>query len=122
MAWALEHNLFLCPFMTTHFGLLGFFWLGLESSLFVLSWPLCWVLYFMEFARVSSFSVLYQNVVVVPKEVLVYVVVGKHFRTLELLPDQDAFKRVLKTVKICTGLATGRSNFMLFYGCFVRSL
>jgi hypothetical protein len=87
MAWALEHNLFLCPFMTTHFGLLGFFWLGLESSLFVLSWPLCWVLYFMEFARVSSFSVLYQNVVVVPKEVLVYVVVGKHFRTLELLPD-----------------------------------
>ncbi len=55
---------------------------------------------------------------VVPKEVLVYVVVGKHFRALELLPDHNEFRMVLKMVKICTGLGTGG----LFYGRFVGSL
>ncbi len=59
---------------------------------------------------------------VVPKEVLLYVVFGKHFRTLELLPDHNEFRMVLKMVKICTGLGIGGPNFMLFYGCFVGSL
>jgi hypothetical protein len=49
-------------------------------------------------------------------------VVGKHLRTLELLPDYNEFRMVLKMVKICTGLGTGESNFMLFYGYFVGSL
>jgi hypothetical protein len=35
-----------------------FFWLGLESSLFVPSFPPCWLLLFMEFAKVSSTTFL----------------------------------------------------------------
>jgi hypothetical protein len=43
---ALEHN---CPFVTD-FGFLHF-WLGLGSSLFVLPFPLCWVLCLIQLVR-----------------------------------------------------------------------
>jgi hypothetical protein len=48
----IEHNLFICPFVTPFgFGSCG---LRLGSSLFVLPFPLCWVLCFMELISVSS--------------------------------------------------------------------
>jgi hypothetical protein len=51
----LEHNLFLCPFVT-HFGFCSF-GLDLGSSLFVLPFSLCWVLCcLMELARFHSQS------------------------------------------------------------------
>ncbi len=47
----IEHNLFICPFVTPFgFGSCG---LGLGSSLFFLPFPLCWVLCLMELTSVS---------------------------------------------------------------------
>ncbi len=47
-------HLFLCSLSDSLWVLL--FWLRLGSSLFVVSFPpFCWVLCFMEFARISSF-------------------------------------------------------------------
>jgi hypothetical protein len=48
----LEHNLFICPFVTP-FGFLHF-QLRLGSSLFVLPFPFCWVFCLMKFTKVSS--------------------------------------------------------------------
>ncbi len=54
-------HLFLCSLSDSLWVLL--FWLKLGSSLFVLSFPppFCWVLCFMEFARVSSFFVAFMS-------------------------------------------------------------
>lgn len=57
MAGALEHDLLRCSFVT-HFGFWSF-GLDLRSSLFVPSFRIpFWVLWLMEFARISSFSFL----------------------------------------------------------------
>jgi len=61
----------------------------------------------------QSYSI--EQEVVIPKEVHIFTI-GKYSKTLQLLPNQQVFKGVLRRIQVCTRIGVKGATLNLFYG------